>query len=50
MPAPVYEMDPNDLAVTKPRRFSAKDCEDLQQLCDRRVLDVQRVEQSLNSA
>lgn len=46
----VYQMDPNDLAVTKLKRFSTRDRQDLRLLCDRGDLDVQRVKESLELA
>jgi hypothetical protein len=46
----LYALDPNDLAVTKPKTFRPRDREDLQFLCDRGLLRAERVEQSLQSA
>jgi hypothetical protein len=42
--------DPHDLAVTKLRRFHAKDREDLRILCDSGDLDADRLRQGLESA
>jgi hypothetical protein len=42
--------DPHDLAVTKLKRFHAKDREDLQILCDSGELDADRLRKGLESA
>lgn len=42
--------DPHDLAVTKLKRFHAKDREDLQILCDSGELDADRLRKGLDSA
>lgn len=42
--------DPHDLAVTKLKRFHAKDREDLQILCDSGDLDASRLRSGLESA
>ena len=42
--------EPHDLAVTKLKRFHAKDRQDLQILCDSGQLDVDRLRQGLESA
>ena len=42
--------DPNDLAVTKLKRFHAKDRQDLQILCDSTGLDPDRLSKGLDSA
>jgi hypothetical protein len=46
----VFEPDPNDLAVTKLKRFEPKDRVDLQFLCDQGLLNLERVEAYLHSA
>lgn len=42
--------DPHDLAVTKLKRFHAKDREDLQVICDSGDLDADRLKRGLESA
>ena len=46
----LYHLDPHDLAVTKLRRFSPKDREDIRMLCDLDELDPERLEAILETA
>jgi hypothetical protein len=46
----LYHLDPHDLAATKLRRFAPKDRADVRLLCDRDLLDPDRLEEILEKA
>jgi hypothetical protein len=46
----LFHLEPNDLAATKLNRFSAKDQEDIREMCDRELLDPDLLERRLESA
>jgi hypothetical protein len=46
----VYRLDPNDLAATKLKRFSARDREDIQFLCDLDLINRVQLRTSLDEA
>jgi hypothetical protein len=46
----VHHLEPNDLAATKLKRFSAKDREDIRLLCDAGMIDEERLQESFENA
>lgn len=46
----LFQLEPNDLAVTKLRRFAPKDREDIRQMCDLNLLDTAILQASLEKA
>ena len=46
----LYHLDPHDLAVSKLKRFAAKDREDIRELCDRGLIESDKLQSILESA
>ncbi len=46
----VFRLDPHDLIISKLRRFSPKDRQDIRELCDRKQIDPDKLERILGEA
>ena len=46
----VFHLEPNDLAVTKLKRFATKDREDIRQMCDMDLIDAAKLEARTGAA